>query len=700
MSNWQRTTRLVIAAAAVAFAIVVALAFQRRADIPDATPIASTDPRAVLESAGGRTFRLNRDKEDVRIEYDRLLSYADGSSKLLGVKVITERAGGRIFTVTAGQALVADAESNLELVGDVRLTVSDGMDVRTERATYLERDGVVRAPGPVEFSRARLTGSGVGLTYDKNRDVLTILEQAVVHVASGKGGNGLDVSSGLAELNRRDQLVRFERAMKASRGGQTIEADAGVAHLGAEDERLERVELRGHSRITGGAGRADGLESMTGRDMDLTYGADGETLQHATVTGDAAVRLAGEGGGRRIRAATVEVALAPDGATPTALSGRDDVALFMPGAGGVAREIRAETLAAAGEAGRGLTTARFTGAVRFTERGEGLNRTATSERLDVALTPGSSGIDEATFDRDVRFEDGRVVATAPRAHYAIDQGIVELSGAGPGLVRPNVKDGAISIDGNLIILSLDGPRIDAAGAVTSVLRPGGGGDGRTQVDAPAETKLPSMLKQDQPVTVTADALSYDSASSRATYTGRAQLWQAETTIKGTTIVVDDETGDLSASGEPVVTTAVLLQEGKDGTKVRSVASAKAKAFTYEEAQRRASYLGEAYVNGPQGDLRADKIELYLKASGDELERAEAYDSVTLAEQRRKTTGARMTYFSADQRYVVTGAPVTIVDECGRDTIGRTVTFFKASERVVVDGNEQIRTRTRGGSSCP
>lgn len=701
MSNWQRNTRLVVAAAAVAFAIVVALAFQRRAEVPDASPVTSTDPKAVLESASGRTFRINRDKEDVRIEYDRLFSYADGSSKMLGVKVITERAGGRIFTVTAAQAVVEDAESNLELVGDVRLTASDGMDVRAARATYMEKDGVVRAPGAVEFSRARLRGSGVGLTYDKNRDVVTILDQAVVHVASGAdGGRGLDVSSGFAELNRREQLIRFERAMRASRGGQTIVADAGVAHLGAEDERLELVELRGHSRITGGAERPDGLEAMTGRDIDLKYAADGETLQRATVTGDAVVRLAGEGGGRRIRAATIDVALASDGATPTTLSGRDNVELVMPGASGVAREIRAEALEAAGEAGRGLTTARFSGRVRFTERGEALNRTATSERLDVALTPGSSAIDEATFDRTVRFEDGRVVATAPRARYALERGVVELSGAEPGLVRPNVKDAAISIDGNLIVLAFDGPRIDASGAVTSVLRPGGGGDGRTQAEKPAETKLPSMLKQDQPVTVTANALSYDSASSRATYTGQAQLWQAETTIKATTIVVDDERGDLSAAGEPVVTTTVLLQDGKDGKKARSVASAKAREFTYEEAQLRASYLGEAYVNGPQGDLRADRIELYLKPSGDELERAEAYDAVTLTEQRRKTTGARMTYLGADERYVVTGTPVTIVDECGRDTIGRTVTFFKAAERVVVDGNEQIRTRTRGGSSCP
>ena len=50
---------------------------------------------------------------------------------------------------------------------------------------------------------------------------------------------------------------------------------------------------------------------------------------------------------------------------------------------------------------------------------------------------------------------------------------------------------------------------------------------------------------------------------------------------------------------------------------------------------------------------------------------------------------------------MTGAPVTIVDECGRETTGRTLTFFKATDRIVVDGNEQIRTQTKGGkSNCP
>jgi lipopolysaccharide export system protein LptA len=91
----------------------------------------------------------------------------------------------------------------------------------------------------------------------------------------------------------------------------------------------------------------------------------------------------------------------------------------------------------------------------------------------------------------------------------------------------------------------------------------------------------------------------------------------------------------------------------------------------------------------------------LKESGDELERLEAYDGTTLRElSRRKTTGDRLTYFSADERYVVTGAPVTIVDECGRETTGRTLTFYKTTDRIIVDGNEQVRTQTKGKSNCP
>ena len=103
------------------------------------------------------------------------------------------------------------------------------------------------------------------------------------------------------------------------------------------------------------------------------------------------------------------------------------------------------------------------------------------------------------------------------------------------------------------------------------------------------------------------------------------------------------------------------------------------------------------MSGPDGDMTAARIVLFLKPSGDELDRAEAYESVTLREQNRETKGSKLVYTTADETYVVTGAPVKIVDQCQRETIGRTLTFIKGADNIVVDGNAQIRTQTKGGN---
>ena len=458
------------------------------------------------------------------------------------------------------------------------------------------------------------------------------------------------------------------------------------------------MELRGQSRMTGAKSGAGGLEALSGRDIDLSYLPDGQTLEHVLVTGDAAIQLAGESGhaGRRITATVVDLGLGPDGSSPTALTARQNVELTFPAEPGVpARTIFAQTLDGAGQAGRGLTQVRFSGSTRFRERGPEVDRDARSATLQAELAPGLASIDEALFSGAVRFTDRQMIATAATARYAVTKGTLALSGSEPGMEAPRVVNEQIAVNATRIDVTLSGPHLTAAGAVKSELSP----NKSHQTANARESKRPSMLKADQPVIVTSEQLSYDSTAATAAYVGNAQLYQGETVIKGATILVDERTGDLTATG-PVTTTTALEQEGKDQRRerVRSVASAA--DFAYEETLRRATYTGEAHMIGPQGDMTADKIELYLKPSGDELERAEGYENVTLRDRNRKTTGGRLTYFSADERYVVTGAPVTIVDQCGRVTTGKTLTFYKATDRVVVDGNEQFRTQTKGVATCP
>ena len=305
-----------------------------------------------------------------------------------------------------------------------------------------------------------------------------------------------------------------------------------------------------------------------------------------------------------------------------------------------------------------------------------------------------ASIDEARFARNVRFDDGAMSATAAAATYLLGPGTLALSGSEPGVPRPHLVNERLTVDAARIDIVLAGPQVTAVGAVASELKP-------AKKEAGAEVVMPSMLDGDQPVSASAERLVYDGVAGRATYTGNALLWQGDTSIKGASLRLDEKTGDLagtSVDGSPVVTTSAFDQKEKDGKVTRARSITTAKDFLYEEALRRATYTGDGHMSGPQGDLTAARIELYLKPAGDELERAEGYESVTLVEKNRKTTGTRMTYFSADERYVMTGTPVTIIDECGRETTGRTLTFFQATDRIVVDGNEEMRTQTRGSGS--
>jgi hypothetical protein len=125
------------------------------------------------------------------------------------------------------------------------------------------------------------------------------------------------------------------------------------------------------------------------------------------------------------------------------------------------------------------------------------------------------------------------------------------------------------------------------------------------------------------------------------------------------------------------------------------------------------------VSGPQGDLRAEKIELYLDRSGAGLDRVEAYGKVTLQvdappaasggappvaagakpPRSRLVTGQRMTYFAEAGRYLMSGTPVSILEEC-RETLGKSLTFFRSADTISVDGNEEIRTQSKAGGNCP
>lgn len=693
-----------VAIVGIAAAVAVFVSTRRR-ETPSAPPaVPRTDPRAVVESTGAFVREVKGAKEHFRLKAERQLTYPDGTTRLIGVEVSIDDEG-KMFVVRGREAEVGENQSHVNLKGGVELVASDGLSVKAESASYSQPEGIVRGPGPVSFTRGRMTGTGVGFTFDRNRDVLTLEDQASITFAPEEsGGEAMDITSGVARLTSVEKYFTFERSVHIVQGPRVIDADGAVANLTEDESRITVLELRGNSRVVTGDSEPGGLTAMSARDMNLLYSEDGKHVQHAVLSGSATTRIAGDHAApeRQLSAESLEMGLAPNGATLTSLSGRDRVALDLPAAKGqTSRTIRATSLAGSGDAAHGLTTTTFTENVEYRETGgtPPVQRVVLARTLTAVLGDGFGEIRDARFAGGVRFTDGSTEATAANIRYLVTSGQIELTG-NIGNTRPRVSGDEIRVDGNRIDMTLEGPTLQATGDVHTLMQPARPGPAGKDTKGATERKVPGLMQPGLIVNGTSDALDYmGGEGSRAVFTGNARLWQVDTAIQGEIVTLDGRTGNLTASGG--VQSKLLLEQINGATKAPENVSAVAlgREMQYDDAARKATYSGDARVNGPEGDVRAATIEMFLAPEGRQLERLEASEAVSLRQGARTVTGDRMSYFAADQRYVMSGKLVRMTAENCQETLGRILTFFRSTDRILVDGNEVARTQTTS-ADCP
>ena len=707
--RWQQRLRIGIAVFALAF--VGLLYVQFRSSRPPVTPVrppggGREDPSATAQSTSGELLNLLRDTENFRLEYDKLFTYPDGRQKLEGARVTVPNRGGRGFKVRAREADVGAGQDQIHMEGAVQLDSTDGLVARTETADYTQSEGILRAPGAASFTKGRMSGSSVGLRYDKNRDAIAMLDQAVMGIApETPGDTAVTITSGSAYFARADHYVRYERGFTLRSGARTLESDLATAYLTDDGARVETLEMRGQSRITGVGEGAGALRAMAADDINLEFAADGKTLAGATLASarprQATIELAGDGGGRRIAGQWVDVRFGPDGATVNGLTVRESVVLTLPAtATEPPRTITSATLTATAEGGASLNAARFVDDVEYREAPKGgAARVVRARTMDAATAPGLGAMTDARFAGAVRFEEGQTRGASGQARYFADRGRIELDGVDQSTGQsPRVTDGQVAIDAAHIDITEEPRRIGATGNVRSVMTPSPAGP-----DAAAGSpKRAGMLEKDQPVYATSAALDYDRAARLAVYTAeapvQARLWQGDTTIQAARLTVDDATGNLSGTGKVATTFVIEEQDAKTGATRRTPSIGSADEFRYEDAARRATYTGGAHVAGPQGDLRAARIVLFLAAETNQLERLEAESSVTLNDATRNVVGDRLTYTEADGRYLVVGSPVKVLADC-RETTGRTLTFFRSTNNITVEPNDEFRTQVKSVPNC-
>ena len=739
--SWQKKARFTIAAFVIVFIAVVVFALRhRKAPQGTAAMPERRDKDCVLENTQSGEVKQSSNGQIVfSMKFGAQCSYQDGRNRLGNGVRITFARSGKPYTIESREAEIALSGEDLNtghFIGAVKLT-SDATEVTTEDATYDKPAGTLKAPGAVAFTRGRMHGTGVGATYDFNREVLWLLAKPHVTVTADEKGQGaLDATAEAIGLAKADHYLKLTRSGHITTEGRVIDADDITILLTENNERVQMLQLRGNSRITG-SGDSGGPQRMSARDIDLTYADDGRTLQHSHLVENSVVQLPGEGtsGGKRIAGSTIDLAMSPDGKTVTNLNATENVQVDLPADGDdPAKRIRSATLTATGAPETGLQNATFGGNVDYREtraaRGNlpAIDRQARAMTLVVGTKPGFGAIEQADFRGNVHFTDGpQVVTDATHAIYHVDRDQIDLSPSeDPGPSAPRVSDGRVTVEARAIEFSLGSRKLKADTKVRSSMlpqqKPAGPDRGQTEVKpgpgrgqagsvpatAPSPngpTHVPSILQQDQPVTVTANRLDYDGAVGHAVYVGNARLWQGATKVNGDTIVVDDSTGNLEARVS--VHTEMMMDDVDPKTNVRksTKSTGESDTFLYDDDKRLATYTGKAHLIGSQGDIAAEKLELFLMKDTNELDRVEGYganSSVVVKESSRIATGARLTYLEKDQTYHMTGTPVEAIEIAPNDckkSVGATLTFQRAVDTITMKGPNLVRS-VQQPIACP
>jgi LPS export ABC transporter protein LptC len=148
-------------------------------------------------STGGADMRLEKirfveDKHGQKtweLEAKSIQQYQNQNiMELEDVKVIVYMEGGRTVIISGNKGKVHQDSKDMELVGDVLLTSSDGYRLKTHSVSYHHSEKKVTTPDPVEIEGKEIQLVGTGMFVDMEAKTIKVLNQVKTRWKGGKEG--------------------------------------------------------------------------------------------------------------------------------------------------------------------------------------------------------------------------------------------------------------------------------------------------------------------------------------------------------------------------------------------------------------------------------------------------------------------------------------------------------------------------------
>ncbi len=627
-----------------------------------------------------------------------------------------DRIDSAAMRMVAGGDLYSEGETVIRFgVGDGRegaaavVAYASGVTFHLE-ANRARTDRLVR----YEFSDGE--GSSIGAVYDAAAATIELLSQVAIERGSGspgapatsiragrllyaEAGSTVEVSGG-ARIERGSQWLECEKGVVLLAGGRIrrasctgsqagdaeasresrFEAARMEAEFGAGGELL-RVQGRGGARLESG-GPGQRLE-VRGAGIDLDYQSagpgGGSFLRQVEARGAARARMKPESGSVRnsLESEALAIRLCGGSAQVELVETLDRGRMVQSaeGADGGSRALEADRLRLAyGESG-GLESLTARGDARSVQSGSRPGSAALrtwSDELEASIDPGTAEISGLRQTGSFRFDDGAASGTADTARFDLGRSTLELMG------DATLTDPGGSVRAERVSYESASGRLEARGAVTGSLVPGGPPDGEPTPSGLFESQLPMYFA--------AGVLSTDPERQVVEYRRRARLWQGRNRIDADALSIHQTGSWVRADGEVFV----AWEDAEPG----GAAAVKSCRMTYESGSGIARFDGQVEFRRAGMIAYSDELETGL---GGGARNAVAVGWVridaTAPGSGHRGSGDRAEFGLADSTVVLTGRPAWVEAPDGTRSEGGRLTYRATGDSLQVQGHGAERAYT-------
>ncbi len=513
------------------------------------------------------------------------------------------------------------------------------VEIRSDRATYAELDGVVRFEGNAQTVQGERTARADGMTgvIDLQTKKLTRVEM--------RGNSFLQsLEKGKAsEVRARDMDFHFDEEQRL----KAASADGGVRALSLEKDapreilaermlaeyrptekgsELQTVTTQGRTtmRLEVAEG-APNARTVTERVLEAdgvqaSFREDGKNLARAEAGGNAMLTVTPRAVTpkseiRRLRAARFTVDFFPTGnAIRTFLADGNAVADFEPMA----------------PAPKGSAAPR--------------KKTISGKKMTAQFAEPTQEIADLTVEGDAKLVEGDRNATAARAVYAGATQIVALRGK-PQLWDLNSRANAEEIDANL-----DTGESDLRGRVRT-----------TWFSRETTGGAAPFKKNKAPVTIASDQARVRHNEGAARYVGNVRAWQDSDFIRADNLELDKGERTMTAWGGAQSAFYEFEREVEKNRRETVPVFTTSDRIVYTDANRTAHYEGDVKIR--QGTDRIDAAAAdVLLDENNRLVSLTADRNVVLTQPGRRAAGDRVVYTAANDTAILTGNPAELQEQ--------------------------------------